>query len=48
MFIDAERLRRDLDQANEAGGHLFKIRDDPRVTPVGGCFADGLSTSSPS
>jgi lipopolysaccharide/colanic/teichoic acid biosynthesis glycosyltransferase len=36
MFTDAEHLRRDLDHDNEAGGHLFKIRDDPRVTPVGG------------
>ena len=35
MFTDAEHLRRELDQANEAGGHLFKIRNDPRVTPVG-------------
>jgi lipopolysaccharide/colanic/teichoic acid biosynthesis glycosyltransferase len=35
MYADSERRRRDLEQANEADGHLFKIRDDPRVTPVG-------------
>ena len=35
MYADSEQRRRELDQANEAGGHLFKIRDDPRVTPVG-------------
>ena len=26
-----------LEEQNEAGGALFKIRDDPRVTRVGRC-----------
>ena len=38
MVRDAERLRADVIHLNEhdAGGPLFKIRDDPRVTPLGG------------
>lgn len=35
MYADSEDLRRRLDRLNEADGHLFKIRLDPRVTPVG-------------
>ena len=35
MIKDAERARRELLQANEADGALFKMRLDPRVTPVG-------------
>jgi exopolysaccharide biosynthesis polyprenyl glycosylphosphotransferase len=35
MVKDAERLRPDLDSANEADGVLFKMRRDPRITPVG-------------
>ncbi|MGH4014531.1 MAG: sugar transferase [Pseudonocardiaceae bacterium] len=35
MVVDAERQRADLDAVNEAGGPLFKIRRDPRVTRVG-------------
>jgi lipopolysaccharide/colanic/teichoic acid biosynthesis glycosyltransferase len=35
MVADAARLQRELERANEAGGALFKIRDDPRVTAVG-------------
>jgi exopolysaccharide biosynthesis polyprenyl glycosylphosphotransferase len=35
MAVDAEVLKADLRDANEAGGGLFKIRDDPRVTRVG-------------
>ena len=35
MFADAESGRVALSEANETDGHLFKIRDDPRVTPVG-------------
>ena len=34
MYIDGP-TRRDLLARNEAGGHVFKIRKDPRVTPVG-------------
>jgi lipopolysaccharide/colanic/teichoic acid biosynthesis glycosyltransferase len=35
MIEDAERHREGLIDRNEAGGGLFKIRDDPRVTRVG-------------
>lgn len=33
MVAHAETLKKDI--ANETSGHLFKIRNDPRVTPVG-------------
>ncbi|HEY8646464.1 MAG TPA: exopolysaccharide biosynthesis polyprenyl glycosylphosphotransferase [Gaiellaceae bacterium] len=35
MVDGADRRKDELESANEAGGALFKIRDDPRVTPVG-------------
>jgi lipopolysaccharide/colanic/teichoic acid biosynthesis glycosyltransferase len=35
MVVDAAALQPDLEADNEAGGALFKIRDDPRVTRVG-------------
>jgi lipopolysaccharide/colanic/teichoic acid biosynthesis glycosyltransferase len=35
MVADAERQQSALESANEAGGALFKIRNDPRVTRVG-------------
>jgi exopolysaccharide biosynthesis polyprenyl glycosylphosphotransferase len=35
MYVDAEEQRADLDQLNESDGHFFKIKNDPRVTPVG-------------
>jgi exopolysaccharide biosynthesis polyprenyl glycosylphosphotransferase len=35
MYVGAEDMRRDLLDANESSGPLFKIRDDPRVTRVG-------------
>jgi lipopolysaccharide/colanic/teichoic acid biosynthesis glycosyltransferase len=36
MVSDAEARLRDLEARNEsAGGVLFKIKDDPRVTPLG-------------
>ena len=35
MRHDAEELRAALERRNEGDGHLFKMRDDPRVTPVG-------------
>jgi exopolysaccharide biosynthesis polyprenyl glycosylphosphotransferase len=35
MYRDAAEHQRELEQQNEAGGALFKIKDDPRVTPVG-------------
>lgn len=35
MFVDAEDRLGDVMAGNEASGPLFKMRDDPRVTPVG-------------
>ena len=36
MVIDAEKIRAQLEQKNEsAGGVLFKMKNDPRVTNVG-------------
>ncbi|MEV6768620.1 sugar transferase [Nocardia sp. NPDC051030] len=35
MFVDAEQQRAALLSHNEGAGPLFKMREDPRVTPVG-------------
>jgi exopolysaccharide biosynthesis polyprenyl glycosylphosphotransferase len=35
MYADAAELQPELEAENEASGPLFKIRQDPRVTPVG-------------
>ncbi len=35
MYHDAAQHQDDLEALNEADGALFKIRDDPRLTPVG-------------
>ena len=35
MYADADARQADLEELNEASGALFKIRDDPRMTPVG-------------
>lgn len=35
MYADAEKRLAELQGENEAGGVLFKLRKDPRVTPVG-------------
>jgi exopolysaccharide biosynthesis polyprenyl glycosylphosphotransferase len=35
MQSNAEQRQDDLEELNEASGALFKIRDDPRLTPVG-------------
>jgi exopolysaccharide biosynthesis polyprenyl glycosylphosphotransferase len=35
MYVDAEQRLNSLRAANEADGLLFKIKDDPRITPVG-------------
>jgi exopolysaccharide biosynthesis polyprenyl glycosylphosphotransferase len=35
MRPDAEAELAGLQDANEMSGHLFKLRDDPRVTPIG-------------
>jgi exopolysaccharide biosynthesis polyprenyl glycosylphosphotransferase len=36
MYVDAEKRRRELEHLNEMDGPVFKIKNDPRVTPVGG------------
>jgi exopolysaccharide biosynthesis polyprenyl glycosylphosphotransferase len=35
MYCDAEHEQAALEELNEADGALFKIQDDPRITPVG-------------
>jgi exopolysaccharide biosynthesis polyprenyl glycosylphosphotransferase len=35
MYVDAEERLAELSHLNESDGELFKMRDDPRVTPVG-------------
>ena len=35
MYVDADARQADLEAHNEAGGAIFKIRNDPRVTPIG-------------
>lgn len=35
MYRDADQQQADLESLNEASGALFKIKDDPRMTPVG-------------
>ena len=35
MYRDADQRQADLESLNEAGGAIFKIREDPRLTPVG-------------
>ncbi|HEY8584709.1 MAG TPA: sugar transferase [Capillimicrobium sp.] len=35
MYHGADLQQAELEAMNEAGGAIFKIRDDPRVTPVG-------------
>jgi exopolysaccharide biosynthesis polyprenyl glycosylphosphotransferase len=35
MFVDAEARRTELEALNEHDGVLFKMRRDPRVTPIG-------------
>jgi exopolysaccharide biosynthesis polyprenyl glycosylphosphotransferase len=35
MYAGADKLQESLEERNEASGPVFKIRDDPRVTPLG-------------
>jgi lipopolysaccharide/colanic/teichoic acid biosynthesis glycosyltransferase len=35
MYVDAEARHAELMAANEMQGALFKLRDDPRITPLG-------------
>jgi exopolysaccharide biosynthesis polyprenyl glycosylphosphotransferase len=35
MYVDAEERQAEMEHLNESDGTLFKVREDPRVTPVG-------------
>lgn len=35
MYVDAEARRAELLKENEKGGPIFKIKHDPRITPIG-------------
>ena len=35
MVVNAEKLKSELMEKNEADGPIFKMEDDPRVTKVG-------------
>jgi len=35
MFIDAEERKKELMAQNELNGAIFKIKNDPRITPIG-------------
>jgi lipopolysaccharide/colanic/teichoic acid biosynthesis glycosyltransferase len=35
MDEDADHRQSELEELNEAGGAIFKMRNDPRVTPIG-------------
>jgi exopolysaccharide biosynthesis polyprenyl glycosylphosphotransferase len=35
MVVDAEKRLKDIEHRNEVSGPVFKIKDDPRITPVG-------------
>jgi exopolysaccharide biosynthesis polyprenyl glycosylphosphotransferase len=35
MYNDAEQHQAELEELNESGGATFKIKNDPRITPIG-------------
>lgn len=35
MYVDAEEKKEELEARNEMSGPMFKIKNDPRITPVG-------------
>lgn len=35
MYVNAEQMQAQLEKFNEMGGPVFKIRNDPRITPIG-------------
>lgn len=35
MYMDAEKRRHELEALNEMDGPVFKIKNDPRITPIG-------------
>jgi exopolysaccharide biosynthesis polyprenyl glycosylphosphotransferase len=38
MVLDAEKRIRDVERLNEVSGPVFKIKNDPRITPLGAFF----------
>jgi exopolysaccharide biosynthesis polyprenyl glycosylphosphotransferase len=40
MVVDAEKRKNDLIALNEGNGALFKLREDPRITPIGKLLRD--------
>lgn len=48
MVQNAEAVKHELAQRDDGNGVLFKMRRDPRVTPVGAVLRRYSSTSSPS
>ena len=47
MVVDAEQRLADLQARNEGAGVLFKMKDDPRVTPIGRVPAPVLPRRAP-
>lgn len=35
MYVDAEERKKELLAQNEMNGYIFKMEDDPRITPIG-------------
>jgi len=35
MYVDAEERKKELEKQNQCSGAVFKMKDDPRVTPLG-------------
>ena len=35
MYADAEERKKELMKHNEMKGHMFKMENDPRITPIG-------------
>ena len=40
MVSNAEQLQMQLEKNNEMDGAAFKVRDDPRITPIGNFFVE--------
>jgi len=35
MVVDAEKRMKEIEHLNEVTGPVFKIKNDPRITPLG-------------
>jgi exopolysaccharide biosynthesis polyprenyl glycosylphosphotransferase len=35
MYVDADKRKKELMEANEMDGNMFKMEDDPRIIPIG-------------